>query len=49
MSGANSSQEAARLVRLAEWLEPVARVLGPILDDRRAGNLRMPKVPEFSE
>jgi protease-4 len=48
MSGANSSQEAARLVRLAELLEPVARVLGPVLDDPRASNLRMP-VPELSE
>jgi protease-4 len=44
MSGANSSQEVVRLVRLAELLEPVARVLGPVLDDPGAGGLRMPTV-----
>jgi protease IV len=48
MSGANSSQEAARLTRLVELLEPVARVLRPVLDDPRASNLRMP-MPEISE
>ncbi len=44
MSGASSSQDPARLVRLTELLEPVAQVLGPVLDDPRASNLRIPVV-----
>lgn len=48
MSGANSSQKAVRLVRLVELLEPVADVLGPVLDGAGASNLRM-SMPELSE
>jgi protease-4 len=48
MSGASSSQEAVRLARLVELLEPVARVLGPVLEDASAHNLRV-LVPDLSE
>jgi protease-4 len=44
MSGADTSQEAVRLARLVELLEPLAPVLAPVLDDPRAGNLRMPVI-----
>jgi protease-4 len=43
LSGAEPSRDEARLVRLVRLLEPVAQVLGPLLDD--AGALRAP-LPE---
>jgi len=42
LSGTDTSQQAARMLRLVELLEPVARVLAPVLDDRGAETLRMP-------
>lgn len=45
LSGTEPSREEARLARLVQLLEPLARVLGPLLDD--AGALRAP-LPERS-
>jgi len=42
MTDPDSAQDTVRLARLVEVLEPIARVLAPVVDDSAANNLRMP-------
>jgi protease IV len=42
LTDADSSEDAVRLARVVKVLEPVARVLGPVIEDSAANNLRMP-------
>lgn len=42
MTDSDESEDAIRLARLVEFLEPIARVLGPVLDDQSGYSLRMP-------
>ncbi len=42
LTDADSSEDAVRLARLVKVLEPVARVVAPVVDDSAANNLRMP-------
>ena len=42
LSNPDSSEDAVRLARVVRVLEPVARVLAPVIEDPAANNLRMP-------
>jgi protease-4 len=42
LTDSGSTEDAVRLARLVEALEPIARVLGPLVDSPAANNLRMP-------
>jgi protease IV len=42
LSNPDSSEDAVRLARVVRVLEPVARVLAPVIEDPAASNLRMP-------
>ena len=42
MTDPDSAPDMVRLARLVEVLEPIARVVAPVVDDSAANNLRMP-------
>jgi protease-4 len=42
LTDSGSTEDAVRLARLVEALEPIARVLGQLVDSPTANNLRMP-------
>jgi protease-4 len=48
LTDSGSTEDAVRLARLVEALEPIARVLGPLVDSPAANNLRM-SVPQRSQ
>ena len=42
LTDSEPTQDTVRLARLVELLEPIARVLAPVVDSPTASNLRMP-------
>jgi protease-4 len=42
LTDSGATEDTVRLARLVEALEPIARVLGPVVDGPAANNLRMP-------
>jgi protease-4 len=42
LTDSGSSEDTVRLARLVKILEPIARVLAPVVEDSGANNLRVP-------